>query len=47
MEPKVEALLDTVDEDILVNFRSCDVSKEIHYLKLGKTYGSHGISKGL
>jgi hypothetical protein len=30
VEAEVEALLGTVNEDIPVNFRPCDVSEEIH-----------------
>jgi hypothetical protein len=36
VEAQVEALLATIDEDIPVIFRSCDLSKEIQSLKLGK-----------
>jgi hypothetical protein len=35
VEAQVEALLAIVDEDSPVNFRPCDVSKEIQSLKLG------------
>jgi hypothetical protein len=40
---RVYALLATVDEDIPVEFRPFDVSKEIQYLKLGKACGFDGI----
>jgi hypothetical protein len=43
VEAEVEALMTTVDEDILVNFRPCGVSKEIHSLKLGKACGFYDI----
>jgi hypothetical protein len=43
MGAQVEALLATVDEDIPVNFRPCDVSKEIQSLKLGNARGLYGI----
>jgi hypothetical protein len=43
VEAKIEALLATVNEDTPVNFRLCDVSKEIQPLKLGKVYGFDGI----
>jgi hypothetical protein len=44
VEAKAEALLATVDENTLVKFRPCDVSKEIiHYLKLGKACGFDNI----
>jgi hypothetical protein len=36
---KLKALLATINEDILVNFLPCDISKEIRSLKLGKTCG--------
>jgi hypothetical protein len=39
----VEVLLATVDEDMPVNFRPSDVSKEIQTLKLGKACGFDGI----
>jgi hypothetical protein len=38
-ETEGEAVLATVDEDTLVNFRPCDVSEEILSLKLGKANG--------
>jgi hypothetical protein len=43
VEARIEALLSTVDENPPVKFRSCDVSKEIRSLKLGKTCGIDGI----
>jgi hypothetical protein len=44
VEAKAEALLATVNEDTLVKFRPCDVSKEyIQYLKLGKACGFDSI----
>jgi hypothetical protein len=43
VKAEVEALLIAVNEDIHVNFRSCDVSKEIQPLKLGKACGFDGI----
>jgi hypothetical protein len=44
VEAEVEALLATVDdEDIPVNFRPCDVSKEVESLKLGKACGFDSI----
>jgi hypothetical protein len=43
VEAQVEALLATVDEAILVNFRPCDVSKEIKSLKIGKACDFYGI----
>jgi hypothetical protein len=42
-EPRLEALLTTVDENPPVKFRPCDVSKEIRSLKLGKARGVDGI----
>jgi hypothetical protein len=39
VEAQVEALLFTVYEDIPIRFRTCDVSKEIQFLKLGKARG--------
>jgi hypothetical protein len=47
VEAQVEALLATVDEDIPFNFLPCDVSKEIHSLKLGKARGSDGIPNNI
>jgi hypothetical protein len=44
VEAKVEVLLATVDEDTPVNFRPCDISKEMQSLKLGKVCGFAGIS---
>jgi hypothetical protein len=43
VEAQVEAQLATIDEDIPVNFRPCDISKEIQSLKLGKACGFDGI----
>jgi hypothetical protein len=43
LEAQAEALLATFDEDDPVNFRPCDVSKEIQSLKLGKACGFDGI----
>jgi hypothetical protein len=43
VEAQVEAVLTTVDEDIPANFRSCDVTKEIQCLQLGKACGFVGI----
>jgi hypothetical protein len=43
VEAQVENLLATVDEYIPVNFRPCDVSKEMQSLKLGKARGFYGI----
>jgi hypothetical protein len=43
VEAQVKALLATVDEDILVNFRLCDVSNKIQSSKLGKDRGFDGI----
>jgi hypothetical protein len=40
---QVEALLAIVHEDITLNFRTCDVSKEIQSMKLGKARGFEGI----
>jgi hypothetical protein len=42
---QVEALLAIVHEDIPLNFRTCDLSKEIRVqsLKLGKARGFEGI----
>jgi hypothetical protein len=40
---QVEALLTATDEDIPVQFRSCNVSKEIQSLKLVKACGFDGI----
>jgi hypothetical protein len=40
-----EALLATVDEDICANFRPCDVSEEIQFLKFGKARGFDGVPK--
>jgi hypothetical protein len=40
---QVESLLATVDEDIPVNFQPCDVSKDVHSLKIGKACGFNGI----
>jgi hypothetical protein len=39
VEAQVQTLLATVYEDIPVNFRPCDVSKEIQSLKLGNASG--------
>jgi hypothetical protein len=44
VEAQVEALLVTIDENIPVNCRPCDPSKEIQSLKLGKACGFDGIS---
>jgi hypothetical protein len=44
VEAEVEALLATVDVDIPVNCRPCDISKKIQSLKLGKACGFYGIS---
>jgi hypothetical protein len=43
VEAEVEALLAPVEEDTLVSFRSCDVSKEIQSFKLGKACSFYGI----
>jgi hypothetical protein len=43
MAAQVEALLATVDEETPVNFRLCDVSKEIQSLKLEKACSYDGI----
>jgi hypothetical protein len=43
VEARVPALLTTVDENPPVEFRPCDVSKEIRSLKLGKATGIDGI----
>jgi hypothetical protein len=43
VEAKVEVLLTTVNGDIPVNFRPCDVSKEIQFLKLRKVCYFSGI----
>jgi hypothetical protein len=43
VEAQVKALLATIDEDISVNFRPCNVLKEIQSLKLGKACGFDGI----
>jgi hypothetical protein len=43
VEAKVGSLLATIDEDTPVKFQSCDVSKEIQSLKLGKACGFDGI----
>jgi hypothetical protein len=43
VEAEVEALLATAVEDIPINFRLCDVSKEIQLIKLGKAYGFDNI----
>jgi hypothetical protein len=45
VEAKVEALLAIINKDTPVNFRPCNVSKEIHSLKLGKACGFDGIPK--
>jgi hypothetical protein len=42
VEARFEALLATVDEDIF-QFRSCDVSKEMQFLKLEDACGFDGI----
>jgi hypothetical protein len=39
VEARVEALLASVDEDILINFRPCDISKEIQSLNLERPAG--------
>jgi hypothetical protein len=44
VEAKVEDLLTTVDENTLVILPPCDVSKEIHSLKVGKACGFDDIS---
>jgi hypothetical protein len=36
VEARIQALLATVDEEAPVEFLTCDVSKEIQCLKLGK-----------
>jgi hypothetical protein len=43
VEARVQALLTTAGENSSVNFRLCDVSKEIRSLKLGKACGIDGI----
>jgi hypothetical protein len=43
VEAQVEVPMTTVDEDIPVIFRPCDVSKEIQSLKLRKAHGFDGI----
>jgi hypothetical protein len=43
VEAQVEALMGTVNEDFPVNFRPCEVSKEIQSLKLGKAFGFDGL----
>jgi hypothetical protein len=43
VEAQIETLLATVEEDIPVSFRLCDVSKEMQPLKLGKACGFDGI----
>jgi hypothetical protein len=43
VEAQVEALMTTMDENIPVNFRSCDISREIQFLKLGKASDFDGI----
>jgi hypothetical protein len=43
VEARVQALLTTVDKNLPVQFRPCDVSKEIRSLKLGKACGIDGI----
>jgi hypothetical protein len=43
VEPRVQDLLTTVDDDSPVKFRPCDVSKEIRSLKLGNACGIDAI----
>jgi hypothetical protein len=43
VEAQVEALLATAEEDISVNFRPCDIWKEIQSLELRKARGFAGI----
>jgi hypothetical protein len=43
VEAKGEAVLATVDEDIPVNFRPCDVSKETQSLNLEEARDFYGI----
>jgi hypothetical protein len=43
VEAKGKPLLATVDEDTPVKFQSCDISKEIKSLKVGKACGFEGI----
>jgi hypothetical protein len=43
VDARVQALLTTVEENPSVNFRPCDVSREIRSLKVGKACGIDGI----
>jgi hypothetical protein len=43
VDATVQALLATVDEGTRLEFRLCDVSKEMQYLTLGKACGFDGI----
>jgi hypothetical protein len=43
VEAQVEVVLAAVSEDTPINFRPCDVSKEIQSLKLGMACGFDGI----
>jgi hypothetical protein len=43
VEAQVEGLLATVDEDIPVKFRPCDVLKEMQSLIIGEACGFDGI----